>query len=224
MRKGYVSPSLMCVDLMNVQSDIEKLEKVGVDYFHVDMMDNHFVPNITLSTDFIKALKKISKTPLDIHMMIEHPEQTIPELTCCDENDIICIHYESTLHPQKVLASIRAMGVKAGIALNPATPVCVLEDILPDVDMLLCMTVNPGFAGQKLIPATLDKITRIRKLLNEKGYSEVLIEADGNVSFENAIKMHAAGADIYVAGTSSIFSKAGTLEENLEKFRKIIGE
>ena len=88
MRKGYVSPSLMCVDLMNVQSDIEKLEKVGVDYFHVDMMDNHFVPNITLSTDFIKALKKISKTPLDIHMMIEHPEQTIPELTCCDENDM----------------------------------------------------------------------------------------------------------------------------------------
>lgn len=224
MRKGYVSPSLMCVDLMNVQSDIEKLEKVGVDYFHVDMMDNHFVPNITLSTDFIKALKKISKTPLDIHMMIEHPEQTIPELNCCDENDIICIHYESTLHPQKVLASIRAMGVKAGIAINPATPVCVLEDILPDVDMVLCMTVNPGFAGQKLIPATLDKITRIRKLLNEKGYSEVLIEADGNVSFENAVKMHAAGADIYVAGTSSIFSKAGTLEENLEKFRKIIGE
>ena len=224
MRKGYVSPSLMCVDLMNVQSDIEKLEKVGVDYFHVDMMDNHFVPNITLSTDFIKALKKISKTPLDIHMMIEHPEQTIPERTCCDENDIICIHYESTLHPQKVLASIRAMGVKAGIAINPATPVCVLEDILPDVDMVLCMTVNPGFAGQKLIPATLDKITRIRKLLNEKGYSEVLIEADGNVSFENAVKMHAAGADIYVAGTSSIFSKAGTLEENLEKFRKIIGE
>ncbi len=224
MRKGYVSPSLMCVDLMNVQSDIEKLEKVGVDYFHVDMMDNHFVPNITLSTDFIKALKKISKTPLDIHMMIEHPEQTIPELTCWDENDIICIHYESTLHPQKVLASIRAMGVKAGIAINPATPVCVLEDILPDVDMVLCMTVNPGFAGQKLIPATLDKITRIRKLLNEKGYSEVLIEADGNVSFENAVKMHAAGADIYVAGTSSIFSKAGTLEENLEKFRKIIGE
>ena len=177
-----------------------------------------------MSTDFIKALKKISKTPLDIHMMIEHPEQTIPELTCCDENDIICIHYESTLHPQKVLASIRAMGVKAGIAINPATPVCVLEDILPDVDMVLCMTVNPGFAGQKLIPATLDKITRIRKLLNEKGYSEVLIEADGNVSFENAVKMHAAGADIYVAGTSSIFSKAGTLEENLEKFRKIIGE
>lgn len=224
MRKGYVSPSLMCVDLMNVQSDIEELEKAGVDYFHVDMMDNHFVPNITLSTDFIKALKKISKTPLDIHMMIEHPEQTIPELICCDENDIICIHYESTLHPQKVLASIRAMGVKAGIAINPATPVCVLEDILSDVDMVLCMTVNPGFAGQKLIPATLDKISRIRKLLDEKGYSEVLIEADGNVSFENAVKMHAAGADIYVAGTSSIFSKAGTLEENLKKFRKIIGE
>ena len=217
MRKGYVSPSLMCVDLMNVQSDIEKLEKVGVDYFHVDMMDNHFVPNITLSTDFIKALKKISKTPLDIHMMIEHPEQTIPELTCCDENDIICIHYESTIHPQKALAAVREMGVKAGLAINPATPICVLEDLLPDIDMVLCMTVNPGFAGQKLIPATLNKITRIRKMLNESGYPDTLIEVDGNVSFENAVKMHEAGADIYVAGTSSVFARTGTLEENLKK-------
>lgn len=151
MRKGYVSPSLMCVDLMNVQSDIEKLEKVGVDYFHVDMMDNHFVPNITLSTDFIKALKKNQQNTAGHPYEVEH-RADYPELSCCDENDIICIHYESTLHPQKVLASIRAMGVKAGIAINPATPVCVLEDILPDVDMVLCMTVNPGFAGHETDP------------------------------------------------------------------------
>ena len=189
MKKGYVSPSLMCVDLMNVQRDIEALDKAGVDYYHVDMMDNHFVPNITLSTDFIKALKKITKTPLDIHMMIENPEQTIPNL-----------------------------------AINPATPICVLEDLLPDIDMVLCMTVNPGFAGQKLIPATLNKITRIRKMLNESGYPDTLIEVDGNVSFENAVKMHEAGADIYVAGTSSVFARTGTLEENLKKLRQIIGE
>ena len=224
MKKGYVSPSLMCVDLMNVQRDIEILDKVGVDYYHVDMMDNHFVPNITLSTDFIKALKKITKTPLDIHMMIENPEQTISNLGCCDENDIVCIHYESTLHPQKVLTSLRNMGIKAGIAINPATPVCVLDDLLPDVDMVLCMTVNPGFAGQKLIPATLKKITRIRQLLDENGYQNTLIEVDGNVSFENAIKMYDAGADIYVAGTSSVFAKTGTLEENIKKMRQIIGE
>ena len=210
MRKGYVSPSLMCVDLMNVQSDIEKLEKVGVDYFHVDMMDNHFVPNITLSTDFIKALKKISKTPLDIHMMIEHPEQTIPELTCCDENDIICIHYESTLHPQKVLASIRAMGVKAGIAINPATPVCVLEDILPDVDMVLCMTVNPGFGGQKYIPYTTEKVKRLKEMLKDKNL-DVDIEVDGGISKNTMDLALDAGANILVMG-SAIFN--GEAKEN----------
>ena len=116
------------------------------------------------------------------------------------------------------------MGVKAGLAINPATPICVLEDLLPDIDMVLCMTVNPGFAGQKLIPATLNKITRIRKMLNESGYPDTLIEVDGNGSFENAVKMHEAGADIYVAGTSSVFARTGTLEENLKKLRQIIGE
>lgn len=223
MRKGYVSPSLMCVDLMNAQRDIEALERVGVDYLHVDMMDNHFVPNITLSVDFIKALKKITNIPLDIHMMIQQPEHTVPQLSCCDEKDIICIHYESTLHPQKVLNGIREMGVKAGVAINPATPICVLEDLLEDLDMVLCMTVNPGFAGQKLIPSTLKKITRLRSMLEESGHPDMLIEVDGNVSFANAVKMHEAGADIYVAGTSSIFAKTGTLEENLRKFREIIG-
>ena len=223
MRKGYVSPSLMCVDLMNVQRDIEALEKVGVDYLHVDMMDNHFVPNITLSTDFIKALKKITKVPLDIHLMIENPEHTISQLSCCDENDMICIHYESTLHPQRVLTSIHEMGIKTGVAINPATPICVLENLLDDMDMVLCMTVNPGFAGQKLIPSTLKKITKLREMLNENGHRDMLIEVDGNVSFENAEKMHAAGADIYVAGTSSVFAKTGSLEENLRKFREIIG-
>lgn len=224
MKKGYVSPSLMCVDLMNVQRDVEILDKAGVDYYHIDIMDNHYVPNITLSPDFVKGLKKITKTPLDIHMMIEEPESMIHQMDCVDENDILCIHYESTIHPQKALAAIRGMGAKAGLALNPGTPICVLEDLLPDIDMVLCMTVNPGFAGQKLIPATLNKITRIRNFLDENGYPETKIEVDGNVSFENAVKMHEAGADIYVAGTSSIFAKTGTLEENLKKLRKIIGE
>lgn len=224
MKKGYVSPSLMCVDLMNVQRDVEILDKAGVDYYHIDIMDNHYVPNITLSPDFVKGLKKITKTPLDIHMMIEEPESMIHQMDCVDENDILCIHYESTVHPQKALAAIRGMGAKAGLALNPGTPICVLEDLLPDIDMVLCMTVNPGFAGQKLIPATLNKITRIRNFLDENGYPETKIEVDGNVSFENAVKMHEAGADIYVAGTSSIFAKTGTLEENLKKLRKIIGE
>ncbi len=223
MKKGYVSPSLMCIDLMNVQKEVSALEHAGVDYFHIDMMDNHFVPNITLSMDFIKALKKITKVPLDIHMMIENPEYTIPQLSCCDEKDIIFIHYESTLHPQRILSLIHDLGIKAGIAINPATPVYVLENLLDDMDMVLCMTVNPGFAGQKLIPSTISKITKLREFLKNNGHEEILIEVDGNVSFENAEKMYKAGADIYVVGTSSVFANIGTLEENLEKFKKIIG-
>lgn len=223
MKKAYISPSLMCVDLMNVQKDIEVLEEAGVDYLHVDMMDNHFVPNITLSVDFMKALKKITRIPLDIHLMIENPEQTIRLLDFCDSNDIISVHYESTVHVQKALNTIKSMGVKVGIALNPGTPVSVLQDLLPDLDIVICMTVNPGFAGQKLIPATLNKISRLRDMLNKEGYPKILIEVDGNVSFENAVKMHDVGADIYVAGTSSIFKKEGTVGENTQKFREIIG-
>lgn len=223
MKKAYISPSLMCVDLMNVQKDIEVLEEAGVDYLHVDMMDNHFVPNITLSVDFMKALKKITRIPLDIHLMIENPEQIIRLLDFCDSNDIISVHYESTVHVQKALNTIKSMGVKVGIALNPGTPVSVLQDLLPDLDIVICMTVNPGFAGQKLIPATLNKISRLRDMLNKEGYPKILIEVDGNVSFENAVKMHDVGADIYVAGTSSIFKKEGTVGENTQKFREIIG-
>ena len=223
MKKAYISPSLMCVDLMNVQKDIEDLEEAGVDYLHVDMMDNHFVPNITLSVDFMKALKKITRITLDIHLMIEKPEQTIRLLDFCDSNDIISVHYESTVHVQTVLNSIKDMEVKAGVALNPGTPVCVLEDLLPDLDVVICMTVNPGFSGQKLIPATLNKIFRLRDMLDKAGYPQILIEVDGNVSFENAVKMQEAGADIYVAGTSSIFTREGSVRENTKKFREIIG-
>ena len=223
MRKGYVSPSLMCIDLMNVQRDLEALERVGVDYLHVDIMDNHFVPNITLSTDFVKGLKRITSIPLDVHLMVEDPlAVTIPQLECCGGEDLISVHYESTLHPQRALEAIRRLGCKAGLALNPATPLCVLEDLLEEIDMVLLMTVNPGFAGQKLIPSTLKKIARLRDMLAERGLSDMPVEVDGNVSFENAEKMRAAGADIYVAGSSSVFSKAGTLEENMRRFRGII--
>ena len=208
---------------MNVERDLRALERAGVDLLHVDVMDNHFVPNITLSTDFIKGLKRVTKLPLDIHLMVEDPlGVTIPQLSCCGEGDIVSIHYESTIHPQRALSAIRAQGCRAGLALNPGTPLCVLEDLLEEIDLVLIMTVNPGFAGQKLIPSTLGKIARLREMLASHGCGDKLIEVDGNVSFENAEKMHAAGADIYVAGSSSVFSRAGTLEENVARFRTII--
>lgn len=219
---GKIAPSMMCTDLMNVQRDIAVLEEAGVDYFHIDIMDNHFVPNITLSPDFVKAMKKITRVPLDIHLMVENPETSIPLYAECEKDDILCIHYEATVHAQRALAMVKKMGVKAGIALNPGTPLCMVEDLLPDLDMILIMTVNPGFAGQALIPAALEKIRRLRGMLADRNLGHIMIEVDGNVSFENAKKMHECGADIYVGGSSSIFERSHSILQNCKKLREVI--
>ncbi|MDQ1004886.1 ribulose-phosphate 3-epimerase [Neobacillus niacini] len=217
-----MAPSLMCIDLMNIEHDLRLLEKAKVDYLHIDIMDNHFVPNITLSFDFIHGLRKITSIPLDIHLMINNPENSFHYLKNCNPEDIICIHYEATTHVHRALGMIKDLGAQVGIALNPGTPIGVIEDLLPDLDSVLIMTVNPGFAGQKLIPSTLDKIARLRNMLDESGYQNILIEVDGNVSFENAKLMHEKGANIYVGGSSSIFHKESSIIENCHKFREII--
>ncbi len=208
--------------MMNVERDIKILERAGVDYLHIDVMDNHFVPNITLSFDFIKSIRKITTLPLDIHLMITEPENSFHYLSDCSPEDMICIHYEATSHIHRAVNSIKKLGAKAGIALNPGTPICMLDDLLPDLDMILIMTVNPGFAGQKLVTTTLEKISKLRKMLDEKGYGHILIEVDGNVSFEHAKLMNERGADIYVGGSSSIFYKENSILENCRIFRQII--
>lgn len=210
-----VSPSMMCADALNLGADAVALEKAGVQYFHYDVMDGDFVPNFMLGPDVIKAVRKVSKVPADIHLMVKNPERHL-HLFDLREGDVVSVHQESTIHLQRTLAAIRQTGAQAAVALNPATPLCTIEDVLPDVDMVLLMTVNPGFAGQKLVPQTLQKITRLRKMLDENGYAHVRIEVDGNVSFENAVKMRAAGADLFVAGTSAVF-RAGGIEANMAK-------
>ncbi|MEW9108992.1 MAG: ribulose-phosphate 3-epimerase [Cytobacillus gottheilii] len=220
---GKIAPSLMCVDLLNVERDIKLLEEAGVDYLHVDIMDNHFVPNITLSFDFIKSIKRITDIPLDVHLMINQPEESLQYLDMLTAGDIVCIHYESTIHIHRAIGMIKDLGVKVGLALNPGTPIGVIENLLPDLDMVLIMTVNPGFAGQRLIPSMLDKIEKLRELLNDKGYPEIEIEVDGNVSFDHAKLMYEKGADIYVGGSSSVFSKENSIVENCKRFREIIG-
>ncbi len=216
-----ISPSLMCVDFLNLKEELAILERGGIEYLHIDIMDGVFVPNYTLGTDFVKMLHKATNIPLDIHMMVTSPESKLDwfELR---EGDYVSVHYESCTHIQRVLSQIHARGAKTMLALNPGTPLSVLDELLPDLDAVLIMTVNPGFAGQKLIPQTLDKITRCRKMLDERGYTNIEIEVDGNVSFENAKKMRAAGADIFVAGTSSIYAKTGTTEENMNTLREAI--
>lgn len=221
--KPKLSPSLMCLDLLNAGAGVRALEEAGADYLHIDIMDNHFVPNITLSPDFVRAVKAAARVPLDVHLMIERPERSIDAYSCLGGEDILCVHCESTPHIQRALDRVKALDARAGVALNPGTPVSALEDLLPGLDMVLVMTVNPGFAGQAFIPAALEKIARARRLLDERGFQSIPIEVDGNVSFEAAPVMRAMGADIFVCGTSSVFSKEGTLRENCARLRGAIG-
>ena len=209
-----ISPSMMCADFLNLEKDIRILESNNIEYLHIDIMDGCFVPNYTLGTDYCKKLREASFIPLDIHLMIAEPERKLEWFGSAGssgpvfgQNDYVSIHYESTVHVQRALKKIRSMGGRPMLALNPATPILMTENVLDDIDAVLIMTVNPGYAGQELIPAAINKIKRLREYLNNSGYSHIEIEVDGNVSFENAKLMSEAGANIFVAGSSSLFMK-----------------
>lgn len=216
-----ISPSIMCAPFFELDKCIKEFENNGIELIHVDIMDGDFVPNYTLGTDFIKALKSQTQIPLDIHLMINNPESKLDWFDFENE-DYVSVHYESSPHLHKAIAAIKAKGAKTMVAINPATPINVLESVLDDIDAVLIMTVNPGFAGQKLVASTLKKLKTLRQYLNESGYEHIEIEVDGNVSFENAKLMSDAGANIFVAGTSSVFQKNATFSENVAKLRKII--
>ncbi len=219
--KKQIAPSIMCADFMNLKECIRDFEENGIEYIHVDIMDGQFVSNYTLGTDFCKILKRNTSIPLDIHLMIEEPEKKLDWFDF-GEGDYVSVHAESTRHLQRALAQIKDRGAKAMVALNPATPFECLEWVLKDIDGVLLMTVNPGFAGQKLVPQCLDKITALRRYLDERGYTGVEIEVDGNVSFENARKMSDAGADIFVAGTSSLFKAGVPMSDSVKRMRAAI--
>ena len=218
--KVRLSPSMMCADVMNLEAIVHTMESERIDLLHMDVMDGHFVSNFTLGTDYIKLIRKYSKIPMDIHLMVERPEDCISWFEP-KPGELFSIHAESTHHLQRALAKVREFGASPVVAINPATPLVIVEEVLPDVDGVLVMTVNPGFAGQKMVPWTLDKIRRLRTLLDEKGYQDTFIEADGNVSIENAAKMRAAGADTFVLGTSCIF-KGNDIAANIRQFRSSI--
>ena len=214
-----ISPSLMCCDFFNFKEQIETFEKNGIEYLHIDIMDGEFVPNYTLGTDFIRQVRANTNIPLDIHIMVANTDRKIGYFPFA-EGDIVSVHYESTTHLQRVLAEIKKKGAKTFVALNPATPIWVLEDILDDLDGVLLMTVNPGYAGQKLIPSTLLKIEKLKNWLKEKG-KNIPIQVDGNVSFETAKVMSEKGANIFVAGSSSVFASKD-LETNIKLLREAI--
>ncbi len=219
--KKYLSASIMCADLLNMESSIKELEKAGIDYLHIDIMDGAFVPNITLGFDLINAIKKVTDIPLDIHMMVNEPSKFIAGLQL-DADDIICVHYEADIHIHRTLEMIKNKGCKAGLAINPQTPVENVENLMDYVDMLLVMTVSPGFAGQKLFKGAERKVDKACALLNEWGYTDTLLQVDGNISLENGAKLSKKGANVFVLGTSSLFLKDKSLTQASEDFKAVL--
>ena len=215
--KKKLSASLMCADLLNLEDAIKELEKSGIDYLHIDIMDGAFVPNITLGFDLINSIKKVTGIPLDIHMMVNEPSLFIDRMELTEE-DIVCVHYESEKHIHRTLEAIKRKGCKAGLAINPQTPVEVIEPLIEYIDMLLVMTVSPGFAGQKIFLGAGRKVEKARKFLDELGYSDIEIEVDGNISLENGKRMSDCGANIFVLGTSALFLKDKTLSDAAKDF------
>lgn len=221
MLNSKISASIMCGDMLHFSDVVKILENSSVDLIHVDIMDGSFVPNFTFGPDFCNALRKATDIPLDIHFMVNRPENFL-YLFRPMPREYVSVHAESTPHVQKALSMIKSYGAKAAVALNPSTPLCALDHLLPDIDMVLIMTVNPGFAGQTLIPQLIGKVADCRSYLDQKGYSETEIEVDGNISFENARTMKAAGANIFVSGSSGIFSNSLTLKDAVLTYRQKI--
>lgn len=220
-RKPVLSASIMCADILNMDAALKEIKEAGIKYLHCDIMDNHFVPNLMLPMELLNKLRIATDLPFDVHIMAENPE-TIIEKLVIKENDIITVHYESTIHLQKLISLIKEKGAKAGVAINPATPIEVLSEVMEELDMILIMSVNPGFASQKIVKSSFDKIKRTRNMLSDRNLNNVKIEVDGNCSFENVPKMYKAGADIFVVGTSSVFRKDMGICEATQKLFRLI--
>ena len=219
--KKFLSASVMCADLMDMQKSVAELEKAGIDYLHVDLMDGDFVPNITLGFDFVNQLKRITDIPLDVHMMVSNPARFIDRMNL-SEDDIICVHYEADRNVRDTLTQIRQKGCKAGLAINPLTDANLYREFADTIDMALVMTVPPGFAGQKIFEGAEQKVTQTRRIFEEEGYPEMLIEVDGNITLENGRKLSRCGADIFVLGTSGLFINGKDMSQSASEFRAVL--
>lgn len=194
-----IAPSILSADFANLGQDVKMVEELGADYIHVDVMDGHFVPNITFGPNVVAAIRPITKLPLDCHLMIEQPELYVADFANAGA-DIINVHVEATPHIYRVLQLIKSLGVKAGVTINPGTPVSAIAHVLSMADLVLVMTVNPGFGGQKFIPEMMEKVAELATLRDEKGY-DYEIEVDGGVTAETIGACKEAGADVFVAGS-----------------------
>ncbi|MBQ4626000.1 MAG: ribulose-phosphate 3-epimerase [Clostridia bacterium] len=219
--KKVLSASLMCADLLRMEESVAELEKAGIDYLHIDIMDGCFVPNITLGFDFVNAVKSITKLPLDVHMMVNNPSEFIDRMNL-DENDILSVHFESDIHIHRTLSNIKEKGIKTGLALNPQTSAENLEPLMDYIDMALIMTVSPGFAGQRIFDGADRKTKKARAILDELGRKYIPIEVDGNISPENGRMLSGCGADIFVLGTSSLFINGKDMKTSVSELRSLL--
>lgn len=210
-----IGASIMCANFLKLKQEIVELEKSDVDYIHYDVMDGHFVPNFGLNLDILKTIREITALPINVHFMAEEPAEFFEDFAKAGCNSI-SFHQEATMHVQRVIMQIKELGIQAGLALNPATPLEVLDYVLEDLNFVNLMTVNPGFSGQKLIPATILKIKNLKQIIKDKRL-KTSIQVDGNVSFENIPRMVEAGSNMLVCGTSSLFKAGLTIGEAMEK-------
>ena len=201
-----LSPSVLSADFLHLEDSIRRMEDAGADMLHFDVMDGHFVPNLSFGMPILEAMHKGTKLPLDVHLMIDNPEQYIERFAAAGA-DIITVHAEATRHLHRLIQQIHAAGCKAGVSLNPATTPDCLKYVINDVDLVLAMSVNPGFGGQKMIPAVVDKVREIRDMFNAAGRPEVMVEVDGGVNTVTGVDFIRAGADVLVAGSALFGAK-----------------
>lgn len=217
-----ISASMMCADLVNLKEVIGVFEEEKVEYLHIDVMDGEFVPNFGLGVDYIRGLRELIQIPLDLHLMIKNPEYKLQWIGI-QSTDIVSIHYESTYQVQRVLDWLLPFGCKRFLAINPATPIYVLEEVLDYIDGINLLMVNPGFAGQKIVPSTLHKAEKLMDFLEDNRRRDMVVEVDGNITPENGKKLSKIGASIFVCGSSSLFKGNVTeYKENIRNFRKSI--
>lgn len=214
-----ISPSILSANFVRLEEEIKAVENAGAHMLHIDVMDGHFVPNLTIGPPVVESIRKITKLPLDVHLMITNPDRFLDDFIKAGA-DILTVHCEASIHLHRTVQTIKEKGVKAGVSINPGTPVCSLDSILQDADLILLMSVNPGFGGQKFITATLAKLRQLRKTISEAGLSAV-IEVDGGVKPDNAKEIAEAGADILVMG--SAFFSSPDYKKTMEDLNALLG-
>ena len=220
--KGEISASMMCSDLIDLKETLHIFEANGVEHLHIDMMDGTFVPNFGLGVDYVRGLRKLTNIPLDLHLMIKDPEYKFQWIGIKD-TDIVSIHYESTFQVQRALDYLQPFGCKRFLAINPATPVSSLEEVLEYIDGINLLMVNPGFAGQKIVPSTIKKAEKVMELIKREKREDIIIEVDGNITPDNGKRLREIGASMFVCGTSAIFKgELSQYEENIINFRNCV--